>query len=187
MKVIKQLIIVGLCLLSYMFAYLSAVIPGILWWVIGGFLVIVGFTLVGLYRSSNLGVLAVGIFTNGVFLTLGQYLYKYVEGIQFLVVIFGYCLSIIVGIGFYYFKENQKDVTKLVKQERKEEIQSNSLKENLAATIHIIKKLVTNIKKYGFKLGIKMTVVEEEEIVVEESNSMDFILGVKVELERREY
>lgn len=192
-KLIKLSIVVVM-FLSYPFAFISALLVNpYLWIPIGLMMATLG--LVGLYQYTykNHGVVALAVFTNGTFISLGQYLETIVPAISILVNFIGILLSILMMVVWYYWKEGHKQVNVRIKREKVDSVPKAELSaiEKLQLFISFITRFkeLVKVKKYSPLLALQFVYVEHQEKLhyKEEKNSLDFILGEEVLLERNEY
>lgn len=178
---------------SYLIALISAflVFP-YLWLVLSLILTALGGFYLYKYRFNNTGVSAIGIFTNGVFIALGQYLENYVPAISIPVNLFGAALTIPMMILFYYWKEGQRRVEVRVKHEKAEEIVVDMSIWQRYKVFRNIRKRKNELmveKKIPTLLAWQYAYVEYREALEKEKevNALYFVLGREVVLERNEY
>jgi hypothetical protein len=189
---ITKLIIIVTTILSYLLAFISAIVVfPYLWLPIGLLFGLLGAFWLYKYTHKNRGVLSVAIFTNGTFVALGQYLETVVPAVSIIVNILGVVLTLVMMMLFYYWKEGQRHVQVRVKQEKmviEEEISSF---EKLRLFITLLKKQRTLIKSKGYPklLAFQFALVEyhEERANLAKNNAIDFVLGKEVILQRNEY
>jgi hypothetical protein len=188
------LIIFLVLVLSYVISILAAlmVLP-LIWLPTGIILTIFGGILFYKYRLHNAGLISIAIFTNGVFISLGQYLEYYVPAISIPVNIFGSVFTFPIMLIFYYWKEGQRRVEIRVKQEKliEEELPKFNAwdKFRLFLKLRKRKKQIAKSKGIGNILAWQYAYVEYKEEIEkqDELNSLDFILGKEVILQRNEY
>lgn len=181
-------------ILSYVFSLLSAlfVFPYI-WLPLGIVFVLLGLYWISQYTHRNRGVIAIALFTNGTFISLGQYLETVMPAISFLINILGVVLSFVMMLLWYYWKEGQRHVQVRIKQEKvDEEIKKDTNIFNTIKLLFYLKKRQKNLikeKGYSRKLAFQFAYIEyqEEKEKKEEKNALDFILGKEVILQRNEY
>jgi hypothetical protein len=188
------LIIFLVLVLSYVISILAAlmVLP-LIWLPTGIILTIFGGIFFYKYRLHNAGLISIAIFTNGVFISLGQYLEYYVPAISIPVNIFGSVFTFPIMLIFYYWKEGQRRVEIRVKQEKliEEELPKFNAwdKFRLFLKLRKRKKQIAKSKGIGNILAWQYAYVEYKEEIEkqDELNSLDFILGKEVILQRNEY
>lgn len=181
-------------ILSYVFSLFSAlyVFPYI-WLPLGIMFTLLGLFWISQYTHRNRGVVSIALFTNGTFISLGQYLETVVPAISILVNILGVILSFVMMLIWYYWKEGQRHVQIRIKQEKAvEEVQKDTnIFQKIKVFIRLLKRQRSLVKEKGYssKLAFQFAYIEyqEEKDKQEEKNSLDFILGREVILQRNEY
>lgn len=189
----KKISLVFLTISVYFFALITAmlIIPYLF------ITIAMIYLLVGIYNFvknmySNAGLLGMALITNSIFIALGQYLEFYFPLSSIATNVFGVIASIVTVLVFYYWREGQKHVKVRIKNEKRDEsIQKVSILDRIKFLATLIKRqrqLVTD-KRYSQMLALQFAYIEyqEEKTKKEENNSIDFVLGKEVILQRNEY
>lgn len=162
-----------------------------LWLVIG-----LLFTIYGMYsftqnRFLNRGVASVAIFTNGIFIALGQYLEFYIPIASIFTNLFGFFASFPLMIVFYYWKEGHKKQDIIIRQKKVEVVIKTSPVERIKIFIRILRELQQFKKTHSVSpwFSLKYTIIKTIYLDqnIRKNNAIDFTLGRRATLERSEH